>query len=199
MSSHPVLPVLDNLARVVVATTPEQEHTPTPCTGLDVVALRQHLLGGMGYFSLAFADPAGDQRPDPRAYAGPTEAAVLVAELEQLSTTVRTALADGVESVLVQVPALGGTFQGDYVLSMLAAETVVHGWDLARATGQEWDPSPAASELAYSLLADQIKPEFRGEGLPFAHEVPVSADASALDRLLGFAGRSPGWTPSSGN
>ncbi|MFS8202445.1 TIGR03086 family metal-binding protein [Streptomyces sp. CWNU-52B] len=195
MSSHPVLPVLDHLARVIGTTTPEQDTAPTPCAGLDVVSLRRHLLGGIGYFTVVLADPEGDRRPDPRAYAGPDGTEVLVAAIGELSAAVRAALACGVETVPVRVPALGGTFPGDYVLSMLVAEAVVHGWDVARATGQAWQPGPAAVEQAYALLADQIGPEYRGAGMPFAPEVPVSPDAPALDRLLGFAGRSPDWTP----
>ncbi|MFJ8751477.1 TIGR03086 family metal-binding protein [Streptomyces sp. NPDC102441] len=196
MSSHPVLPVLDHLARVIGATTARQDTSPTPCADLDVVSLRRHLLGGIGYFTVVLADPDGDQRPDPRVYTGPDEAEVLVTAIGELSAAVRAALADGFETGSVRVPALGGTFPGDYVLSMLVAEAVVHGWDIARATGQAWQPDPAASEQAHALLVGQIKPEYRGgAGMPFAPEVPVSPDAPALDRLLGFAGRSPRWTP----
>ncbi|MEV7088499.1 TIGR03086 family metal-binding protein [Streptomyces sp. NPDC093085] len=196
LPSHPVLPVLDDLARVVRAGTPEQDPAPTPCDGLDVAGLRRHLLGGLGYFALAFADPEGDRRPDPRAYTGPDGPDILLATIGELSAVVRAALADGITTAPVQVPALGGTFPGAYVLSMLVAEVTVHGWDMARATGRSWHPDPAASEQAYALLADQIRPEFRGgDGLPFAPEVPVAPDAPALDRLLGFAGRRPEWTP----
>ncbi|MGP2436933.1 TIGR03086 family metal-binding protein [Streptomyces sp. JW3] len=196
MSPHPVPPVLDDLARVIGATTSRQDAAPTPCAGFDVGSLRRHLLGGIGYFSVVLADPDGDRRPDPRDYSGADGTDVLVAAVEELSVVVRAALAGGVETVAVRVPALGGTFPGAYVLSMLLAEAVVHGWDIARATGQAWHPDPAASEQAHALLADQIKPEYRGgAGMPFAPEVLVRPDASALDRLLGFAGRSPHWTP----
>ncbi|GAA2338999.1 TIGR03086 family metal-binding protein [Streptomyces kunmingensis] len=196
MSLHPVLPVLDDLARVIGGMAPEHDTAPTPCEGLDVIGLRRHLLGGIGYFTVVLADPADDRRgrPDPRAYVGPDEPEVLRTAIELLSGAVRAALADGVETVSVKVPDLGGTFPGDHVLSMLLAEAVVHGWDAARATGQSWQPDPAASEVAHALLAQQIKPEYRGgEGMPFAAEVPVHASAPALDRLLGFAGRSPDW------
>ncbi|MFF2731346.1 TIGR03086 family metal-binding protein [Streptomyces sp. NPDC058008] len=196
MTSHPVLPVLDDLARVIAATTPRQDPAPTPCAGLDVVSLRRHLRGGIGYFTVVLADPDGDERPDPRAWTGPDDADALVEAITELSAVVRAALADGVETAAVRVPALGGTFPGGQVLSMLVAETVVHGWDIARATGQAWRPDPAASERAYALLADRVRPEYRGgPGMPFAPEVPVRPDAPALDRLLGFAGRSPSWTP----
>ncbi|GAA3573432.1 TIGR03086 family metal-binding protein [Amycolatopsis ultiminotia] len=191
--------MLNDLARVVGTTTLEQDSAPTPCGDLDVVSLRRHLFGGLGYFIVALADPAGDQRPEPREYTGPDEPERLVAVIEQLSATVEAALADGVETGPVRVPALGGSYPGDHVLSMLLAEIVVHGWDLARATDQVWQPDPAAAERARALLAVEIRPEYRGgAGMPFAPEVPISADAPALDRLLAFAGRSPDWTPPTG-
>ncbi|MFE9687062.1 TIGR03086 family metal-binding protein [Streptomyces sp. NPDC006285] len=197
MSSHPVLPVLDHLAGVIGATPLGQDPAPTPCTDLDVVSLRRHLLGEVRYFTIVLADPHGDRRPDPRAYTGPAETEALVSAIGELSAAVRAALAGGVETLPVRVPALGGTFPGGYVLSMLVAEVVVHGWDIARAIDQTWRPGPAVVEQAHALLTDQIKPEYRGgAGMPFAPEVSVSPNAPALNRLLGFAGRSPHWTPS---
>lgn len=198
MSADLLAPVLADLARVIGATTPDQDHLPTPCDGMDVVSLRRHLLGGLPYFTLALSDPDGDERPDPRAYTGPEGRDVLVAAIEELSKTAEAALAGGVETVPVKVPHLGGTFPGDMVISMLFAEVIVHGWDTARATGQAWQPAPAASERAHALLTTMVQPQLRGgAGMPFAPEVPVAADAPALDRLLGFAGRSPDWAPRS--
>lgn len=194
MTSHPLPPVLDDLRRVIAATDPAQDTLLTPCDGLDLISLRRHLLGGMGYFAVVLPDPQGERRPDPRAYEGPAAPEVLLATLDELSAAVR-ALDGTFAQALVKVPALGGTFPGERVLDMLLAEAVVHGWDVARATGQSWEPEAAAAERALALLAQEIRPEFRGgEGMPFAHEVPVPADAPALHRLLGFAGRSPDWT-----
>ncbi|MFD4262861.1 maleylpyruvate isomerase N-terminal domain-containing protein [Streptomyces sp. NPDC058534] len=65
MPSTQIHAVLDDLARVVGATTPEQDGLPTPCAGLDVTSLRRHLLCGIQYFALVLADPTGDERPDP--------------------------------------------------------------------------------------------------------------------------------------
>ena len=47
MPSALVLPVLDELARVVAAASPEQDRLATPCAGFDVLVLRRHLLGGI--------------------------------------------------------------------------------------------------------------------------------------------------------
>lgn len=45
------------------------------------------------------------------------------------------------------------------------------------------------------VLRQVVQPEYRGDGLPFGPEVAVAADAPALDRLLAFTGRDPGWEP----
>lgn len=57
---------------------------------------------------------------------------------------------------------------------------------------------PAAAEQVCATLSAAIQPEYRGgEGMPFAPELPVSADASALERLLAFVGRPADWAPKS--
>lgn len=192
-----ILAVLDDLARVVGATRPEQDSLPTPCAGLDVMSLRRHLLGGIQYFTLVLTDPTGEQRPDPHnTYTGSDAPDVVAESIQGLATTVRTVLAEGGEQMPVNVVELGaGTIPAEHVIGLLLAETVVHGWDLSRATGRTWRPDPAASEAAYAVLAEAIKPEYRGDGMPFAPEVPVRADAPALERLLAFTGRSVTWTP----
>lgn len=74
--------------------------------------------------------------------------------------------------------------------AMLVMETALHGWDVARATGQEFRLSgPAAAFLletveGYAALYRQY------EG--FADEVSVSGAASDFERALALSGRDPG-------
>jgi uncharacterized protein (TIGR03086 family) len=72
----------------------------------------------------------------------------------------------------------------------LAADLVIHGWDLARATGQ--DDTIAAQDLAEMQEAVKHFPEeaMRSPGA-FGPEVEVAADASDQDKLMGFLGRRP--------
>ncbi|WP_329260260.1 hypothetical protein OG417_24040 [Actinoallomurus sp. NBC_01490] len=82
----------------------------------------------------------------------------------------------------------------DIDFSMLTAEVLGHGWDLAKATGRSWQPDAAVCEQALATLAPVVQPEYRGEGMPFGPEVAVADDASPLDRFIAFTGRSPEWT-----
>lgn len=65
---------------------------------------------------------------------------------------------------------------------------MVHGWDIARATGQAADfPEDVAEQtLAFSLAA---LPAVRSDRSPFAAPQPVDGDAPALDRLVACLGR----------
>ncbi|MCX4721926.1 TIGR03086 family metal-binding protein [Streptomyces virginiae] len=73
-------------------------------------------------------------------------------------------------------------------------ELVVHGWDLARATGQGYVPDPAALRASYAFLAEAAAEGDRGGGI-FGPVVPVADSASLLDRAVGLSGRDPLWTP----
>ena len=70
-----------------------------------------------------------------------------------------------------------------------------HGWDLATATGQRASYPDEACEAALAEAQGFMKPEYRGPDQSFGDEVPVPESAPALDRLVGFMGRDPGWKP----
>jgi uncharacterized protein (TIGR03086 family) len=74
-------------------------------------------------------------------------------------------------------------------------ELVLHGWDLARGTGQDFCCDPASAEAVLGFTARSAEPEQAAsrQGL-FGPVVPVAEDAPTFDRALGFAGRDPGWT-----
>jgi uncharacterized protein (TIGR03086 family) len=77
---------------------------------------------------------------------------------------------------------------------MVLGEIVVHGWDLARATGQHvrWDDEPL------EFLHDEVaKTAEMGRGMGvYGPAVPVPQTAPPLDRILGLTGRDPRWQPS---
>jgi uncharacterized protein (TIGR03086 family) len=182
--------VLADLAPVMSGITQEQLVNPTPCTELDVAQLRDHVVGWLDTFAAGFADPGGQA---PRAglddyQAGPDPAAQVRAAAATLDAAIRGGAAG-------RPLRLGeSAMPGEMALSMILWEYQVHGWDLARATGQPWSPPAAAAAESLAFAPNMLTPDYQGEGKAFAPRVPVAADAPPLDRLLGLSGRDPDWS-----
>ncbi len=71
-------------------------------------------------------------------------------------------------------------------------ELVVHGWDIAKATGQQFrcdtDSLKASLEFVSMAAAQDRRPDS-----PFGPPVEVSPDATPLDKLISLTGRDPAW------
>ena len=80
--------------------------------------------------------------------------------------------------------------RNDLAVCVLKFDLLVHAWDLARATGQSFDPPASAVEESMQVARMLISSEMRDGGM-FAAEVVPGADASAIDRLAAFSGRQP--------
>lgn len=94
--------------------------------------------------------------------------------------------------------AVLGAFRKDGVLDtpqmqMMAAiafvDTLVHGWDLAKGTGQDTTMPSGLAEAAMRAIGGQLTAERRGSS--FKPEVEVPADASADAKLIAYMGRNP--------
>jgi uncharacterized protein (TIGR03086 family) len=86
---------------------------------------------------------------------------------------------------------------------VVSDDMVLHGWDLARATGQDDTMDPEDVERLWSIttaIPAELMEKYRtpgafGPGVEvFGPEVKVPEDASLQDRLLGLIGRDPGWS-----
>jgi uncharacterized protein (TIGR03086 family) len=75
---------------------------------------------------------------------------------------------------------------------MVLGEFVLHGWDLARASGRVLECDPAAATAVYES-AVAMGEQARSMGV-YGPAVEVAEDASPLERALGAAGRDPGWS-----
>jgi uncharacterized protein (TIGR03086 family) len=75
-------------------------------------------------------------------------------------------------------------------------ELVIHGWDVARATGQVYDCDPPSLEAAHGFVVQMAGPgqEATREGR-FGPAVAVPDEAPLLDRVIGLSGRHPDWSP----
>jgi uncharacterized protein (TIGR03086 family) len=94
--------------------------------------------------------------------------------------------------------ALAGVSQGmglpqETVGEMAVIDLAVHGWDLARATGQrlELDPEVVAAGHGFMDKMGETGQQMGAFGPP----VDTTPDATPVDRLLGRTGRNPAWAP----
>lgn len=192
-----ILPVLHALSTVVDPA--DDPALPTPCRGFSLGQLRDHTLGWLQHFAAALADPERTvPRADPTTYTVADDPRPPAEVVLDSARRIDDALAAGV--LARRVVMSQSVMDGSAVVAMALGEYLVHGWDLARATGRPWAPSADACDAAREFLEGMITPDYRaaaGEDGPdtfFGPEVVVPADAPALDRLLGFAGRDPRWT-----
>jgi uncharacterized protein (TIGR03086 family) len=181
LATGPVTEVVRNIR-------PDQLAAQTPCTEFDVRKLLNHLL----FWGPSLQSAARKTTVHPPAAAeSETDLAEgdwqgkLLAHLDKLT-----------ESWSDPAAWEGMTYMGSdtempaaLVGGMVLGEVVVHGTDLARATGQrpEWDP-----ELLDYLHREVTATAQMGRDMGiFGPEVTVPEDAPVLDRILALTGRDP--------
>ncbi len=160
----------------------DQWSAPTPCSELDVRTLLNHLVSGNLLFAaLVRGESLTDRGAD---HLGDDPLTAFQQAAEQL----RTAFArPGVLESVYTAPF--GTGPGLALLHVRVVEALVHGWDLARATGQRADFPDDVAERALAAAREHLTTRPAGKGAPFGAEVPVAEDARVIDRLAGFLGR----------
>ena len=167
---------------IVAGIRPGQWPAPTPCTELDVRDVVNHLVSGNRLFAaLVRGGPLPDRGEDH------LDGDPLVS-FQQAAGELREAFAaPGVLESVYTAPF--GSGPGAALAQVRIVELLVHGWDLARATGQQADFRADVAERALAAARRQLASRPEGPGAPFAAEVPVADDAPAVDRLAGFLGR----------
>ena len=89
------------------------------------------------------------------------------------------------------IPGFAGGAPAFVVLGIAFCDQLIHGWDLARATGQDAAMPPDLAAMGRQLLDGRIADESRGPGQNFGPAVTVNDDASDQDKLLAYCGRTP--------
>jgi uncharacterized protein (TIGR03086 family) len=80
-----------------------------------------------------------------------------------------------------------GDYSGSDYAAQLFMDTLIHGWDIARATGQDTRLDPELVEACLPI-AEQLTSQFRSAGV-FGDNIQVKPDADAQTRLLALVGR----------
>lgn len=179
------------VAKLAAQVRDDQLDAPTPCEEYRV----RHILGHLVGLTAAFRDAArkalgpstatdpGSTVPD----VGDDWRTVLPVQLRELADAWRDP-----EAWEGMTQAGGVTFPASAAGRVALNEVVVHGWDLARATGQDYPADQASLESSFELLAPAAEADAESRG-PFGPAVAVPDDASLLDRVIGLSGRQPAW------
>jgi uncharacterized protein (TIGR03086 family) len=163
---------------------------PTPCPDYTIGDLLDHIHG----FARAFTFAARKDLDPIRQPPGPGSAGRLAADwrTEIPADLATMAAAWGEQGAQEGMSMAGGIeFPAEVVAVVAIEELVVHGWDLARATGAEFAPDATDIAIAASFL-EQIQ----GGGPPgaFGPAVATADGAPDLDRAVGLSGRDPAWS-----
>jgi uncharacterized protein (TIGR03086 family) len=189
-------PAARAVADLLPGVADEQLSAPTPCAQTSVAELLDHFLG----LTLAFRWAATKEVPGAEDGSGGGPGPTGGADLDPDWRRRLPGQLDELVEAWREPAAWTGTTQaggvslpGDVAGLVALNELVIHGWDLARATGQDLDCDPTTAEAAFAHVAQFASPEGT-EGL-FGPAIEVPADRPLLDRAVGLSGRDPDWTP----
>jgi uncharacterized protein (TIGR03086 family) len=185
-------PPVRRIRGLLLGLTDDHLTAPTPCPAWTVGDLLAHLLG----LSRAFTQGAR-KRTDPSTDGPPPQpaAADLPAHWRVRLPEVLVDLANAwkVPAAWEGTTTVGGVTLPAAAMGTFAVnELTMHGWDLARATGQEYAADPRLLEHLIEFLSQQ--PEQGSPGL-FGPRVPAGDEASLLAQAVALAGRDPHWRP----
>jgi uncharacterized protein (TIGR03086 family) len=161
---------------------------PSPCAEYTVGQVGQHVMRSMALLASVAGEPVGDLAAGQAA----GQAADLAAGLleEQVTVAAEAALAAWQRRGLGGSVAVGrSTLPARLAVEIIPLELLVHGWDIARATGSGIDVSPEVAGYVLGRARELVTEDKRGRG--FAAEVPAGPQATVLQRLIAFTGRVP--------
>jgi uncharacterized protein (TIGR03086 family) len=186
-------PATSEMSRLLGRVLDEMLGWPTPNPGYSLGDLIDHV----GRLALAFTD-AATKNVDP--LSGPTP----VGDAEHLGPDWRTRIPRDLAALAAawqdpsawtgQTRAGGVDLPGEVAAVVAMNELVVHGWDVAVASGQRLSPDPAILAAVHGYLV-QTRAGHPGATGGFGPTVAVPADRPLLDQVIGLAGRDPGWRP----
>jgi uncharacterized protein (TIGR03086 family) len=184
MAVEPLERAVRSTRTVLGGVNPDQLTLPTPCASWKVSDLINHLVGGQFFFAaMASGEKPSRERVD-------FSAGDFVGDFERGSAAAIAAFsAPGALQRTMHLPF--GEMPGAIFVRIAATDTFIHGWDLAKATGQPADLEP---DLAAELLAGArpfLSDSLRGaEGqASFGPEQPAPPECTEVDRLAAFLGR----------
>lgn len=185
-------PATRTVASIVVGVRDDQLGAPTPCPGMTLGALLDHV-GGL---SLALAAAAAKTPPEGGSQPPSADASRLGDDWraripDQLAALAAAWRDPGAWTGMTE--AGGISLPGEVAGAVALNEVIVHGWDVAVSSGQPYACDDELVEGALGFVQAAVAQNPNGSPGLFGPPVPVPAGAPLLERLLGLTGRDPSW------
>ena len=184
MTTEPLEQAIASTRSVLAGVTKEQLGNDTPCANWKVSDLINHIVGGQEFFTSGVSGAPRDESETDFA------AGDYVAAFDEGTAQCLSAFrGEGAMDRTLTLPF--GQMPGSAFMMLATTDTFTHGWDLAKATGQDTNLAP---DLASGLLDGarrSIMPAFRSEdGAVFGPEKTAPQGACPADQLAAYLGRS---------
>lgn len=174
-----ILPALDALVDRI---EPLQLQNSTPCARFTVHDVLDHMivLGGSFAYWFRGQEPPGRAAPTSE---GGVPAGEFRRTMDDLLGAVQSA---GAMERVISAPM--GEMPGSTFARLVAFDGLIHGWDLATATGLHYEMPPAVIASVDLFARQALTAEMR-DGDTFRAPTTVADDAGQLERLVAFSGR----------
>jgi uncharacterized protein (TIGR03086 family) len=185
MTTEGLASVFAMTRNVLANVQPDQLDDPTPCMSWEVRQLVNHIVGGSHWFA-ATTNAGAAQEMEDTDY---TQGDMLASYDEGIAASLAAFDSPGAQEKMVKLPF--GEFPGAMFMGLATIDQFTHGWDLARATGQDTNLAPEMAEQLLAQCRMAITDQFRGPDgqAPFGPEATAPEGASAADQLAAFLGR----------
>jgi uncharacterized protein (TIGR03086 family) len=188
-------PAAQRLAELVAGVDDDELAVPTPCPCYALGDLIEHI-GGL---ALAFTSAANKERNSHAERQPSGDASRLPADWRTRIPRDLTALAQAwrERDAWAGTTRIAGSDALAAGIGLAAAdELVLHGWDVARATGKPYACEPELLDAARTFLEQFASPDApAGPDVPFGPSRESAEGATELDRVVALAGRDPRWEP----
>ena len=187
-------PAARRLADLVANVKDDALDRPTPCPAYSLGDLIEHV-GGL---ALAFTAAGRKERNAYTEMGGAGDASRLGADWREriprdLAALTQTWVEPEAWTGMTRIA--GNDSPAGVVGLVLADELAVHGWDVARATGQAYACEPDILGAALKFLQMFASPDApAGPEVTFGPARVLLDEAPLLDRVVAMAGRDPGWS-----
>lgn len=172
----------------------DQLTAPTPCESTTLGDLVDHVNGLSQAFTAAATKDLG---PVTSAAPAPDAARLDADWRAQIPAQLDALVAAWAEPSAWQgmTQAGGVSLPAEVAGRVVLNELVLHGWDIARASGQPFDCGAALLRECLESLAAMFPPDQldRRKGI-FGPPVEVPVNAPLIDQVVGLSGRDPAWT-----